>query len=175
MKQLLIIFLLLVFILSESIFAQTSHKTSLPNENQSLTAQNDSMVLNHIPKIVTSGIHYDFGGILINHPPKLEESNVSPDEEERPVTVLPDPFTPNGDGFNDYAVFIFSEDDNLNPVIQIFNLRGKQICELGVHAGNIYQWDGKDSNGNDVEPDVYIYIFKPGDNQASNGTITLIR
>ena len=105
----------------------------------------------------------------------LNGAEISSDEENQPVSVFPDPFTPNGDGYNDYAEFIFLESENLNPVIQIFNLRGMPIRELSDRTGEAYQWDGTDSDGNDVEPGVYIYIFTSKDNQASNGTITLIR
>ena len=105
----------------------------------------------------------------------LNGADISSDEETQPVSVFPDPFTPNGDGYNDYAEFIFLESENPNPVIQIFNLRGIQMHELVGRTGEPYQWDGKDNHGNDVEPGVYIYIFRSEGNQASNGTITLIR
>ena len=105
----------------------------------------------------------------------LKGTGVLPTQEEILVSVLPDPFTPNGDGFNDYVEFSFSEHYNREPVIQIFSLRGEKICELDGLTGNAYRWNGKDSNGNDVEPGVYIYILRLEDNQTSNGTITLIR
>ncbi|MBN2030858.1 gliding motility-associated C-terminal domain-containing protein [bacterium] len=105
----------------------------------------------------------------------LTGSGIDPTQDELPVSVFPNPFTPNGDGFNDYVEFIFSENGIQKPVVQIFNLRGEKICELDGYTGNGYQWNGQDSDGNDAEPGVYIYIFTPKDNQASNGTITLIR
>ncbi len=105
----------------------------------------------------------------------LTGNGVNPTQDEVPVSVFPNPFTPNNDGFNDYTKFIFSEIEIQKPVIQIFNLRGEKIFKLDSETGNGYQWNGKDSNGCDAEPGVYIYIFTPKDNQASNGTITLIR
>jgi len=96
-------------------------------------------------------------------------------EEEIMQSVFPNPFTPNNDGFNDYVEFTFSESIPLKPVVHIFNLRGKKVCELNPGSERSCQWDGKDRSGNDLEPGVYIYIINSEDGKSSNGTVTLIR
>ena len=49
------------------------------------------------------------------------------------------------------------------------------VIELDGYTTDEYLWNGKDSPGNDVEPGVYIFIFRNENKQISNGTITLIR
>ena len=40
---------------------------------------------------------------------------------------------------------------------------------------NEFKWNGKDDDGRDLEPGVYIYILEVGGQRISSGTITLIR
>ena len=105
----------------------------------------------------------------------LMGNGVLPTQEEILVSVFPNPFTPNGDGFNDYVEFSFSQSGNRPPVIQIFNLRGKMIHELDGYTDHEYRWYGTDSQGHDVEPGVYIFVLTLENHHTSNGTITLIR
>jgi gliding motility-associated-like protein len=101
--------------------------------------------------------------------------SVLPTQEEIPVIVFPNPFTPNGDGYNDYVEFSFSENYTRKPSIQIFNIRGKKVIELNGNEIYKYHWYGRDRDGRDVEPGVYIYIFRHDGKEISNGSITLIR
>jgi len=105
----------------------------------------------------------------------LMGNGVLPTQEEILVSVFPNPFTPNGDGFNDCVEFSFSESGNRPPVIQIFNLRGKMIHELYGYTDHAYRWYGTDSHGHDVEPGVYIFVLTLENHHTSNGTVTLIR
>ena len=104
----------------------------------------------------------------------LAESPFHPDNQDK-ITVLPNPFTPNDDGFNDYVKFKFPEMYIKQPVIQIFNLRGRKVNQLENFSGHEYRWYGKDNNGKHLEPGVYIYIIDIEGEKISNGTITLIR
>ena len=89
--------------------------------------------------------------------------------------VLPNPFTPNDDGFNDYVAFQYPEMEVQNPVVRIFNLRGRKVTEFNHFSGNECRWDGKDKDGKTLEPGVYIYIFELDNKVVSSGTITLIK
>jgi len=91
------------------------------------------------------------------------------------ISVLPNPFTPNNDGYNDYVEFKYPEMYDQEPIIQIYNLRGRKIRELKDFSGYECRWYGKDDNGRELEPGVYIYILEVQGNKISNGTITLIR
>jgi gliding motility-associated-like protein len=85
------------------------------------------------------------------------------------VLIVPNVFTPNGDGKNDVFEFIFENLTELNCVI--FNRWGKQVAEITAPDKS---WDGK--NGSDG---TYFYILKAKglDDVDYNlkGTITLIR
>ena len=91
------------------------------------------------------------------------------------VSVLPNPFTPNDDGYNDYVAFKYPGMDTRKPVVRIFNLRGRKVNELNQFSGNEYHWDGKDENGKILEPGVYLYILEVENKKITSGTITLIR
>lgn len=84
-------------------------------------------------------------------------------------------FSPNGDGRNDY----------FGPVGE-HNLESYEFfvySRWGIlifYTNNINkQWDGKDKNGMDVEPDVYTYLFKIKEPNIElyqlTGTVQLIR
>jgi len=85
------------------------------------------------------------------------------------VTVLPNPFTPNGDGINDDTRFHFQVHEVSAPrelVLKIYDLSGRQVRALwkdsvvlglfGERPGDP-AWDGRDDGGNRVAPGVYLY------------------
>ena len=85
------------------------------------------------------------------------------------ILIVPNVFTPNGDGKNDVFEFIFENLTELNCVI--FNRWGKQVAEITAPDKS---WDGK--NGSDG---TYFYVLKAKglDDVDYNlkGTVTLIR
>jgi len=85
--------------------------------------------------------------------------------------VLPNPFTPNGDGFNDIVEFKFPETLSGNAIIQIFDVNGRKVRE--IH--NSIQWNGKDDSGKDMKPGAYIYIVKSEGKIISKGVVSLAR
>jgi len=86
-------------------------------------------------------------------------------------SIIPNVFTPNGDGMNDKLVFI-GIDETAEYSIQIFNRWGLQVYE-GTDA--LAHWDG---GGH--ENGTYFYIlrytdFCSNEETMSKGTITLFR
>lgn len=85
------------------------------------------------------------------------------------ILIVPNVFTPNGDGKNDVFEFIFENITELNCVI--FNRWGKQVAEITAPDKS---WDGK--NGSDG---TYFYVLKAkgmdGVDYNLKGTVTLIR
>jgi gliding motility-associated-like protein len=91
------------------------------------------------------------------------------------ITVSPNPFTPNDDGFNDHVDFKFSRKYTQQPEVLIFNIAGKRVKSLSTANAGILKWQGVDDDGQALEPGVYIYIIKSNGQNISNGTITLMR
>ncbi|MFH2070580.1 MAG: gliding motility-associated C-terminal domain-containing protein [Elusimicrobiota bacterium] len=94
--------------------------------------------------------------------------------------VMPKIITPNNDGTNDKALFIFDNPKTTNIKIKIFDLTGAEVKDLGEYnqhsyvSGEIKSWDGTDSQGNRVPPGTYIYQLE-GEEKVFNGTIIVAR
>jgi gliding motility-associated-like protein len=91
------------------------------------------------------------------------------------VSVTPNPFTPNNDGFNDFVNFRFPEMLMQPAEVVIFNISGKQVRRLSAPNGDGFRWHGVDDDGRALEPGVYIYLIKTNGKNIKNGTITLMR
>jgi len=93
------------------------------------------------------------------------------------LTVKSNPFTPNEDGINDDACFYCEQFQLENPCIKIFDLRGRFIKELG--GSDFYEkkfrWDGRDNNGNQVMPGVFLYILQDQGQPVANGCVVVAR
>lgn len=100
---------------------------------------------------------------------------IGPSEAAEAVSVAPNPFTPNNDGFNDIVNFSFSEILTPPAEVVIFNISGKQVRRLSAPSGDSFKWHGVDDDGRALEPGVYIYLIKANGKNISNGTITLMR
>jgi len=86
---------------------------------------------------------------------------------------IPNAFTPNGNDVNDYFSI---KDENLAGLkIIIFNRWGEVIYTSGDKN---FKWDGT-YNGNPVKQGIYGYILtttnQNGDEQTTNGTLTLVK
>ncbi len=98
---------------------------------------------------------------------------VDPDEPEDPIfEVVPNPFTPNDDGFNDWTEFKKGDDIPQDWNISIMDRAGRLIRYL-TNGENI--WDGKDKSGKVMLPGIYLYIISNGNRIIHRGLIQLIR
>jgi gliding motility-associated-like protein len=73
--------------------------------------------------------------------------------EEKPVINIPNSFSPNGDGINDYFVISGLTE---NSTLAIFNRNGKKLIELSNYQND---WDGKDQEGGNLESGTYWYVL----------------
>ena len=94
--------------------------------------------------------------------------------EENCSDQIPDAFTPDGDGVNDF----WSIPCMINypdAVIQVFNRWGAIVYDS--NGKNYSPWDGTSTNGKELPIGAYYYLLRgTGDNiQNTKGTISLIR
>jgi gliding motility-associated-like protein len=82
---------------------------------------------------------------------------------------IPNVFTPNGDGINDYWRAELVNPDCFGDV-QVYNRWGEVVYEANVRGEG---WDGR-VGGEDAPEGVYVYILKIGKIEKV-GTITLVR
>jgi gliding motility-associated-like protein len=89
--------------------------------------------------------------------------------------VVPNVFTPNGDGKND--VFTFDALNMGEITLSIFDRWGLKMFE-STSSGNVI-WDGKNKSGNTVTDGTYFYIIKAtgldGSNYDLKGTINVFQ
>ena len=91
------------------------------------------------------------------------------------ISILPNPFTPNGDGFNDYVSFEFLEAATSPSEVRIYDITGREVIRLTTPEGNSFKWWGVDREGRSLQPGVYIYVIIVEGQNKTNGTITLMR
>lgn len=70
------------------------------------------------------------------------------------MTVLPTPFTPNGDGVNDMASFVWPSAQGAVINLVVLNIEGVPVRNIS-NAEPV--WDGRDNTGASVPSGVYIF------------------
>lgn len=87
--------------------------------------------------------------------------------------ILPDAFSPNGDGIND--VFFLTLQKTEGVIFNVFNNWGLEVFRAS--SGTI-RWDGRDMQGRPVRPGVYSYQLTFNDTQGQpvrrSGTLTIL-
>ncbi len=91
------------------------------------------------------------------------------------LTARPNPFTPNGDGFNDQIEFDYSGLGLRNPSLQIFDANGIAVWSNPNGAGGRIIWNGRDDRGRDVTPGVYLYSLRDQGNNVASGYVVVAR
>jgi gliding motility-associated-like protein len=90
--------------------------------------------------------------------------------------IIPNVFTPNGDGIND--VFAFKINGTLTD-FSVYNRWGNLIKNSTLNTNTYISWDGRTTSGEECSNGVYFYtlVYKDskGDTQKKNGYVTLIR
>ena len=95
--------------------------------------------------------------------------------------VFPNPFTPNGDGYNEMAVFnypfMFSEEAH----ISVYTVRNLLVWEKDVPPLTDFgdylsrAWNGCDLSGKPLPEGLYIYVVQVNDEVVCNGTVVIAR
>lgn len=69
---------------------------------------------------------------------------------------LPNAFTPNGDGFNDFYVISGLNGELLNNTFRVWDISRRLVFEATNYDNT---WDGRDLNGNKLPADTYFAVF----------------
>lgn len=91
------------------------------------------------------------------------------------LVVRPNPFTPNGDGFNDVVEFDFSGLNVENPTLHIFDANGIPLLTDSRHSGKRMHWNGRDERGRELLPGVYLYSLQEKGRNVASGYVVLAR
>jgi flagellar hook assembly protein FlgD len=54
-------------------------------------------------------------------------------------------------------------------------MHGETIQTFEQTVNSEFSWDGRDNNGRDLPPGVYLCLFQDGSRKIANGTIVLAR
>ena len=96
-------------------------------------------------------------------------------EEPDAVPVAPNPFTPNGDSFNDRVGFGVTEFSLQQPVLRIFSFEGRLIRTNSEMEDGMLFWDGLDEGGREQRPGVYLFTIEDAQEVVASGHLTLAR
>ena len=93
------------------------------------------------------------------------------------LKIEPNPFSPDGDGFEDEAVFRYSLPMESNLTLRIYDVKGRLIKTLaddepGV-SGEI-SWDGRDEQGETVRIGIYVVWAEAAGNSRSQIKKTVV-
>lgn len=115
----------------------------------------------YVLKLVSEAI----GGCIDSNEVVLDIPNIAMNYDGE----IPNVFTPNGDGYNDY--FTLEYDDRISECssITIFNRWGKLVYQ----QDGAFKWDGTNKAGKLVATGTYFYIVEIGSTQYK-GTVTVM-
>lgn len=89
-----------------------------------------------------------------------------------PLENVPNVFTPNGDGINDF--FAVQTSGLSRMVLRVFTRSGALVHE---NTANVIQWDGKNQMGNELPEGIYFYVIEDLDNnyETAKGFVYLLK
>jgi hypothetical protein len=94
------------------------------------------------------------------------------------INILPNPFSPDNDGYEDYTTISLKFQHNINKIrIRIFDIKGRIVKTITdeLLTGNEYNliYDGTDDNNNKLPMGVYILLIESFN--ADDGKLDVIK
>lgn len=94
------------------------------------------------------------------------------------ITILPNPFSPDNDGFEDYTLMSYKLKSNVSQIrVKIFDIKGRLVRTLANNQTSgpegIITFDGLDDDKQKLRIGIYIVFLEALDNQ--NGVVEQIK
>jgi hypothetical protein len=92
------------------------------------------------------------------------------------LSIEPNPFSPDGDGFEDRTVFRYTLPMESNLTIRIYDIRGRLIKTLVDDEPSVsgeISWDGKDDENRTVRIGIYVVVAEATGNSHSQKRATV--
>jgi hypothetical protein len=76
------------------------------------------------------------------------------------VTVLPEVFSPDGDGYNDFTQVLLHSDKAMLTTIKIYDVQGREVAQLAnnelLGTNDAITWDGAMTSGSKAATGIYV-------------------
>ena len=96
------------------------------------------------------------------------------------ANIFPNPFSPDGDGFDDKVTINFTLPFQTNLTARIYDVNGRKVKTLlddsPVASGQLH-WDGKGDNGKTLRSGIYVLFMETSGpaRLTKRGTIVLVK
>jgi hypothetical protein len=111
-------------------------------------------------------------------PCKVNSIQNSSSTDNLKVDINPNPFSPDGDGFEDQTVISFTIPFKSELTLKIYDIRGRLVRTLMDKSPQVSGeiiWDGKNDNGTMVKVGIYIlYLKTSGSSNLSKKTTIVV-
>jgi len=96
------------------------------------------------------------------------------------VDISPNPFSPDGDGFDDEVSINFTLPFQANLTVRIYDVNGREVKTLLDNSPAVYgkiTWDGKGNNGKTLRSGIYVLFMETSGSArlTKKGTLVLVK
>jgi len=110
-------------------------------------------------------------------PCKINSIQNSYSTEDVKLDIDPNPFSPDGDGFEDQAGISYTIPFKSELTLKVFDVRGRLVRTLmdkAPQVSGVIFWDGKDNDGNIVKVGIYILHLKTSGSSSLSKKTTIV-
>ena len=110
-------------------------------------------------------------------PCKINSLQNSNSAEDLKLDINPNPFSPDGDGFEDQTTISYTIPFKSELTLKIYDIRGRVVRSLMDKSPQIsgeILWDGKDNYGNIVRVGIYILYLKTSGSSSLSKKTTIV-
>lgn len=97
-------------------------------------------------------------------------------DRKNSITISPNPFSPDGDGFEDFGIVSYSLPyESARFTVYIYDKNGRKVRTLKEHeplgGTGEFVFDGRDDSGNPLRVGIYILYLEAADHATGNSTV----